>query len=188
MQNRLLLLCTCLAIMVHLLCCCSTLRGPRPPYTVTPSGEAIERLRKRWEQSLQAGADGSVSVTITEEEMTSLMVELLARQGDTVPFSDPQVLFRDGRIEVYATVTQNGMPPLPGMVAFSAAAVDGEVRLAVTEAQVGPFSLPPAALEEATQALNDALMQGIPEEAGHVTVTAIQVGDQEISISGVLTP
>ncbi len=188
MQNRLLLLCACLAILAQLLCCCSTLMGPRPPYKVTPSDEAVEHLKERLEQSLQAGPDGSVSVTITEEEMTALMAELLARQGENVPIADPQVLFRDGRIEFYATVTQNEMPPLPGMVAFSAAAVDGEVRLTVIDAKVGPFSLPPAALEEATQALNDALMQGIPEEAGHVTITAIQVSDQEINISGVLTP
>ncbi len=188
MQNRLLLLCTCLAILAQLICCCSTLIGPRPPYTVTPSDEAIERLKERLEQSLQAGPDGSISVTITEEEMTSLMVELLARRGDTMPISDPQVLFRDDRIEVYATVTQNDMPPLPGMVAFSAAAVDGEIRLTAIEAKVGPFSLPPAALEEATQALNNALMQVIPEEAGHITITAIQVGNQEMNISGVLTP
>lgn len=188
MQTRFLFLCTCLAILAQVFCCCSSIAGPRPPYTITPSDDVVKRLRERWQQSIQASPDGSVSLTITEEEMTSLMEELLARQGEDLPIDDPQVFFRNGRIEVYATMTQSNMPPMPGMVALSATAVNGEIEISIEEARVGPLSVPSTALEEATQALNDALEQSVADELGNVTITGVQIGNQEMIISGKVAP
>ncbi|MCX7682827.1 MAG: hypothetical protein N2508_12835 [Anaerolineae bacterium] len=187
MQTRFLLLCACLCILLQAVCCCSAIGGPRPPYTITPSEGALTRLRERWQQSIQASPDGSVSLTVTEEEMTALVTELLAGQED-LPLSDPQVFLRDGRIEVYAMVEQGNTASLPGMVALSVTSADGEIEISVEEAQLGPFPVPPATLEEATRALNEALEQGLTAELGNVTVTDIQISDREMSISGIVAP
>jgi hypothetical protein len=170
-------------------CCCSTaIGGPQPPYVITPSDEAIQRFQDRWSTVIDQSLDGSFTITLTEEEMTSIAVRMLARQVDSPPISDLQVHFRDQRIEVYATVTVQDSLPLPGMIAFSARATDGGISVSVEEAAFGPLPIPDSVLEASTDALNDLISESVEAEIEHASITGIQVGEKEMTITGTVSP
>jgi uncharacterized protein YpmS len=175
-------------ILVAQFCCCGNIGGPEPPYVITPSDDAIQRFKEHWTTAIDGSLDGSFTITVTEEEMTSLAVQQLAKQADPPPISDPQIHLRDGRIEVYATVTVNDSLPLPGMVAFSAAAVDGDIDVTVEEVALGPLPIPDSALETATNALDDMVRKSVPAEMGEVTITDIQIGAGEMTFVGTISP
>ena len=166
-------------------CCCCTISGPQPPYTITPSDETILQFEERM-ASVETDADGSFTITITEEEITSLIVRELAKQDESLPISEPQVHFRNGRAECYATVQVIDSLALPSMVALSITAVNGEIKVTVEEVALGPLPIPGSALELLTDALNDALVDGVQGDDVDTLITDVQIGDGEMSISGQL--
>jgi uncharacterized protein YpmS len=187
MRSHLLISLAALILVAQFCCCCGNIGGPEPPYVITPSDDAIQHFKERWTTALDGSPDGSFTITVTEEEMTSLAVQQLAKQADPPPISNPQIHLRDGRIEVYATVTVNDSLPLPGMVAFSATAVDGDVDVTVEEVALGPLPIPDSALETATSALNDMVRKSVPAEMGEVTIADIQIGAGEMTFVGTIS-
>ena len=173
-------------------CCCSTITGiiggPQPPYVITPSDVAIQQFQDRWSAVADESPDGSLTITLTEEEMTSIAVGMLARQVDSPPVSDLQVHFRNERIEVYAMVTVQDSLPLPGMIAFSAHAADGGISVSVEEAAFGPLPIPDSVLEASTDALNKMISESVEAEIENASITDIQIGDEEMIITGTISP
>ena len=166
-------------------CCCCTISGPQPPYTITPSDQTIHQFEERMD-SVETDADGSFTVTITEEEITSLIVRELAKQDEPPPIGEPQVHFRNGRAECYATVQIIDSLALPSMVALSITAANGEIEVTVEEVALGPLPIPGSALELLTDALNKALVEGVQGDDVDTLITDIQIGDGEMRISGQL--
>jgi uncharacterized protein YpmS len=188
MRFHLLISLAALVLVAQFCCCCGNIGGPEPPYVITPSDDAIQRFKERWTTVTDGSMDGSFAITVTEEEMTALAVQQLARQADPPPISNPQVHLQDGRIEVYATLTVNDAIPVPGMVAFSATAVDGDINVAVEEVAFGPLPIPDSALESITDAANDLVRTSKLTEEGEVTITDIQIGEGEMTLTGKVAP
>lgn len=168
-------------------CCCTILGGPEPPYDITPSEEAVQQLEERL-NSIEIGDDGSFSITITEEEMTSLVVHNLNEQmlAET-PIVDPQVHFRNDRIECYAEVQFGGFLTLPGLIAFSMTAQDGGIEVAVEEIALGPLPIPSSLLQSLTDLLNETLSDLTMVEGMEATVESVEIGDGELTILGQVT-
>lgn len=184
MRVRILVPLIALAVAVQTCCCCTVLGGPQPPYTITPSEEAIRRLEERMNTAGQ-GPDDSFTITITEEELTSLVVlRMLAQQEEPPPFSDLQVHFRNDRIEFYATVHIADPLALPGLVAFSIAATDGKPVITVEEIAFGPLPIPGPILEMLSDVLNETLSSYIQSDGAEIFITDVQIGDGEMTISG----
>lgn len=181
MRLKVLVPLVALAALAQSCCCCTMLGGPEPPYTVTPSDEAIAGLKER----LTPGEDGSFTITITDEEATSVAVKALAQQEDVIPISDPQVFFRNGRVEGYGTAHVSDSLASPGMIAFTIA-VDSNNRptVIIEEMVVGPLPAPEPILETATEEINRVLRENI----GAAIITDVQIGDQQMTISGRLPP
>jgi uncharacterized protein YpmS len=170
-------------------CCCSTIiGGPQPPYVITPSDEAVQRFQDRWSTVVDESLDGSFTITLTEEELTSVAMQMLARQVNSPPINDLQIHLRNERIQVYATVTLQDSLPLPGMIAFSARATDGGISISVEEAAFGPLPIPDSILEASTDALNDLISKSVEAEIENASITDIQIGDAEMIITGTISP
>lgn len=177
-----------LVLAAQFCCCSAAIGGPQPPYVIPSSDEAVQRFQDRWSTVVDESLDGSFTITLTEEEMTSIAMQMLTRQADSPPISDLQVHFRDQRIEVYATVTVQDSLPLPGMVAFSAHATDGGISVSVEEAAFGPLPIPDSILEASTQALNDLISQSVEAEIENASITDIQIGEEEMILTGTVSP
>lgn len=188
MRSHILVPLIALAVVAQSCCCCTGLGGPQPPYAITPSDEAAQRLRERWNTAVIESTDGSFTITVTEEEVTSAVVQMLAEQDDLPPISDPQVHLRDGRIEVYATVTVGDSLAQPGLIAFSAAIIDGEIDVTIEESAFGPLPIPGPVQETLTERLNESLSRIVRGQAGDTLITDIQIGEGEMTISGQVSP
>ncbi|MFQ6100967.1 MAG: hypothetical protein ACE5OS_06990 [Anaerolineae bacterium] len=183
MRSHILAPLIALVVAAQACCCCTILGGPQPPYTITPSDEAIRRFEERMAEAEQS-TDDSVTITITEEEMTSLVAQALAKREEPSPIGEPQVHFRNGRVEVYVTVHVADSLALPSLVAFSITATGGELGITVEEIAVGPLPIPKPILETLTDVLNEELSEAARFEEIEVVITDVQVGEGEMTISG----
>ena len=172
-----------LVVAAQACCCCTILGGPQPPHAIVPSDEAIRHFEERMAEAEQS-AGGSVTITITEEEMTSLIAQALAKQAESAPISEPQVHFRNSRVEVYGTVQVADSLALPGLVAFSITVTDGELDVTVEEVAVGPLPIPEPLLETLTDVLNEGLSKAVQFEEIEILITDVQTGEGEMTISG----
>lgn len=186
MHSKLLVVSIALIVAAQACCCCTILGGSQPPYTITPSDEAVTRLEERM-NSIETDADGKFSVTVTEEEMTSLMVQWLDEMDDPPPISQPQVHFRNGRIEFYMIIHFSDTFETPGMIAFTVDAQDDKVVFTVEEMTVGPIPLPESFSEVMTDLLNESFEEVFSGEDAGAAVTDVKIGDKEMTIFGQAT-
>lgn len=183
MHSKTLIVMIALSVAVQACCCCTLLGGPQPPYTITHSEETLQRLQEQV-NAIETDTNGNFSITVSEEEMTALAAQVLDEMEDGPPISDPQVFFRNGRVELYMTVHLSGSFSLPGMLAFIIDAQDGEFAVTIEELVVGPLPLPESITDAMTEALNEALTEGVPGDEDNVLITDVQIGDREMTIFG----
>ncbi len=183
MRSQILVLLIALLVTAQSCCCASILGGPQPPYAITPSDEAVQSFQERMAK-VEPNADGTFSVTITEEEMTSLVVQRLDAQQDPPPIRQPQVYFRNGRIEVYGTVDVNDSLSLPGMVAFSVVSGDDGISVTVEEISLGPLPVPDSVLESLNEEVDQTLTDNVQVGGVEAIITDVQIGDGEMTITG----
>ncbi|MBN1977272.1 MAG: hypothetical protein JW918_07715 [Anaerolineae bacterium] len=108
-------------------------------------------------REIEVEDDGSFSIVVSEEEMTSLAVLVLEDMDDPSPISQPQVLFRNDRIEAYATIHATGSTEVPGMLAFTVDILDGEIVVTREKIDLGPLPIPESLTEPVTEMLTEAL-------------------------------
>ncbi len=183
MRSHVLVPLVALAVAAQACCCCTILGSPQPPYAISPSDEAVRRFEERMAEAEQS-ASGSVTITVTEEEMTSLIAQALAKREESVPISEPQVHLRNSRVEVYGTVQVTDSMALPGLVAFSISTAGGEISVTVEEIAVGPLPIPESLSETLADTLNAALSENVRFEEVEVLITDVQISAGEMTISG----
>ena len=187
MRSKLFVFLVALVVAAQSCCCLSLLGGPQPPYPITPSEETIRQFEERM-RSTESNPDGSFTVTITDEEITSLVVlRMLANREEPLPASDIQAYFRNGRVEVYATVQVAKSLTLPALVAFTIDAADGQATVILEDVTLGPFPAPQSVLDSLTDMLNQALEENIQVDGQRVIVSDVQIGEGEMTITGRLS-
>jgi len=183
MRSQILVPLVALVVAAQACCCCTILGGPQPPYALTPSEDAAQGFAERMD-AVDQDADGVFTISITEEEMTSLVAQMLAAQEEPPPISQVQVHFRNDRIEVYGTVMAADSISLPGMVAFSIGAATGGVAITVEEIALGPLPVPESVLQSLTQVINQALAENIQVNGSEAIITDVQIGAGQMTVSG----
>lgn len=186
MHSKVLIIVIALTVIAQACCCCTLLGGPQPPYTITHSEETLDRLEERGD-AIETDENGNFSFTISEEEMTALAAQTLGEMEDGPPISDLQVFFRNGRVELYMTIHLSNSFNLPGMVAFTIDAQEGDFAVTIEEMMVGPLPLPESVTDAITDTLNDALSEGVSDDEGNLLITDVQIGDREMIIFGQMT-
>jgi hypothetical protein len=188
MHSKILVAPIALIVVAQACCCCTAMGGPQPPYTITPSDEHVRALEERME-SVDIAPDGSFHITVTEAEMTSLLVHLMEQEqmegSQQSPIGDPQILIRNGRVELYATVQIVEGLALPGLVAFTVDVTDRRATVTVEEVAVGPLPMPKPVEDALTDAINEVFAQSTQTETeGNAIITDVEVGNQEITFYG----
>jgi uncharacterized protein YpmS len=135
-------------------------------------------------EEIEAEGDGSFSITVTEEEMTSLAVQVLEDMDDPPPISQPQVLFRNDRVETYAIIHATDSTEVPGMLAFTVDILDGEIVVTVEKIDLGPLPIPESLTESVTEALNEGLDEWVLHDKSNYVITEIRIGDKKATIFG----
>jgi uncharacterized protein YpmS len=183
MSSKAVVLLAALAIAAQTFCCGAILASPQPPYVVDSSDETPDRLQEQV-KSIQADDEGKFTITITEEEMTALAEQMLEEMEDPPPISQPQVLFRNDRVELYGTIHTTDSTAVPGKLAFTLDVQDGDVLVTVEEIEVGLLPVPDSFVETAAENLNQALDDWILDNMAGYEITDIRVGAKKAVIYG----
>ncbi len=181
MSSKAVVVLAVLAVAAQTFCCGAILGSPQPPYTVEPSDETLDRLQEQME-TIEADDEGKFTVTITEEEMTALAEQALEEMEDPPPISQPQVFFRDDRVEIYGTIHVTDSTDVPGKLAFTLDVQDGDIVVTVEEMDLGPLPVPESFAETVNENLNQALDDWVLGDMADYVITDVKIGDKKAVI------
>jgi hypothetical protein len=155
MQRKQIFWITLITLLTSLACTIFVGGPDYPEQTIPITAEEAEALREQIRIALEAGAtSGVLSLQITEAQLTSLLAEKLAEQGNPL-FNEPQVHLREGQMKVYGK-GQRGIF-LYNISLTMAVSVDelGQPKVELVEANFGPVPVP--------EGINDAISALVAE-------------------------
>lgn len=117
------------------------------------SEEAAQRAESKLQAAATQVAGGAVEISLTEEELTSLLAYRLDEQ---LPLENPVIRLQDGRIRAEATMRIQGLSQ-QAIIIIVPAAVDGALQLTIEEAKIGLLSVPEDVLDTILRELENAM-------------------------------
>jgi len=170
-------------LMLASLACTIFVGGPEyPAQTVPVSADEVQNMHTQIEQAFIAGAEtGIVTLQITESQLTSLIALKMQEQADP-PFTDPQVLLRNGQLQMYGKIVRGSLTA--NMLITANVGIDettGMPKIEIASADFGPVPAP--------EGLNTAISALIAEAfTGSLGPVAIGFRLESIAIAdGVMT-
>jgi hypothetical protein len=154
--------------------------------TVPISTEAAESLVAAWEQAFDnARETGTLALTLTEEQLTSFLALSMA-ENENLPFSNPQVLLRDGEMEIVGTYNSDFVNANVSIVMEVAVDAGGLPTIEVTSGSVGPLPVPAELLTAVSDAINEAMTGQAASTATGFSLQVIQISEGVLTLTGSL--
>lgn len=167
------------------LACSIFLGGPSYPDPAVPiSTEAAVGLESAFQHALESGAQtGTLSVELTESELTSYLQSKLAEQVDP-PITQPQVTLRDGALQIFGIARTGIFVANVSLTAQFSVDQNGQPQINVTRAEYGPFPAP----SELTDALGALLRETLTGTFGPAALgfrlENITIADGKLTLTG----
>jgi hypothetical protein len=182
-QKRILLF--LLTLIAASLACTMFVGGPDYPEGAIPvSAEAVESLRTQIQSAALAGAQsGTITLQITEEQLTSYLAFRLAAQSNPA-LQSPQVYLRDGQMQVYGKVVRGYF--VANVLILLNVSVDelGQPRIEIASADFGPFPAPEGLKQSLTALLTEAYTGSLGPIATGFRLETIGIADGLMTING----
>lgn len=142
--------------------------------------QKISSTKDKIDAAADADQEKEITVTITDKEVNSKLIELRAR-GE-LPVKDASINFGNDKFLAYANIDTPGIINAKTAVMGEVEIVDGFPKIIVTDFNLGKLPLPASIDKTAEQLLNVILrlqLSGIPLET-----TNIQIEDHELTVTG----
>ncbi len=182
-QKRLLLFLT--ALIAASMACTMFVGGPEYSEGAIPvSAEAVESLRAQIEAAVLAGAQsGTITVQITEEQITSYLAFKLAAQNNPV-LLNPQVYLRDGQMQVFGKVQRSYF--IANVLIVLNVSVDelGQPRIEIASADFGPLPAPQGLKNSLTAILTEAYTGSLGPIATGFRIETISIANGLMTVTG----
>jgi hypothetical protein len=157
-------------------------RTPAPPIPVTT--EAVQSLEETAQDAYEGIQQGeSVSLVITEAQLTSLVALKLQETGDQT-ITNPQIYLRDGKIQVIGNVNRDNLTATAEVVVAVGVDSSGQANFDIESAKLGPFPLPENLISQLETRLNLIFQQQIASLAPNMVIESIQIADGQMTIEG----
>ena len=167
------------------LACTVFIGGPDYPATsVAVSTEAVGSLDQQV-QAAQTAAVGSgiLTLAINESQITSLLAAKLSAQTD--PFMrDPQVLLRNGEIQVYGKAKQGYLEANIRIVLSATIDAEGKPVITVTSADFGPLPSPEGLNSTFSAFMGEAFTGTLGPAAFGFRLENITIADGVMTLTG----
>jgi hypothetical protein len=184
-MNRKRILLFLIALISATLACTMSVGGPEYPEGVIPvSAEAVESLRAQIGAAVLAGAEsGTVTLQITEEQITSYIAFRLAAQENPA-LQNPQVYLRDGQMQVYGKVERGYF--IANVLVVLNVSVDelGQPRVEIVSADFGPFPAPEGLRQSLTAIVTEAYTGSLGPVATGFRLESISVANGLMTVTG----
>lgn len=162
------------------------IRAQMVPVAVTAEAaqsldQKIETLETEIDEAVAAGQEREMSFVVTEKELNSKLIELLA-EGE-LQLNEVLVNFREGYFLVYAVVD------VPGVAARTGAkgrlqVVDGDAKVLLEDFDLGKLPMPQSAnsgIEQLLDIMISLKLADLPLE-----LTGIEINNGELTASGLV--
>jgi hypothetical protein len=173
------------ALTAASLACSIFLGGPAYPDPPVPiSTEAATGLQSAFRDAMQNAAQtGTLTVELTESELTSFLQSKLSEQADP-PITQPQVTLRDGALKVFGTTQTGIFVANVSLTAQFSVDQNGQPQITITQVDYGPFPAP----SELTDALGSLLRESLTGSFGPAALgfrlEKITVADGKLTLTG----
>lgn len=175
-----------LALAVSTLACSINVGGPNYPAETIPSSPAdAQALRDMIQQAMLTGAEtGVITLQVTESQLTGFIAEKLSQQTDP-PFTDPQILLRDGQMKLYGKITRGWFTA--NMLIVMNVTLDPETNqptIQIASADFGPFPAPEGLNAAISAVIDEAFTGSFGPVASGFRLESIAIANGIMTISG----
>jgi uncharacterized protein YpmS len=125
---------------------------------------------------------GQISVSFSEQQITSLVAQALTQQPD-LPVTEPQVSLQNGKIVVTGNV-KVGFITSPVEIVFEPSVQNEELHVTILSANFGSLPLPDNALQQISDTMNQNLSQFISVEGRSIQVETVTIADGNLTLTG----
>ena len=174
------------SLVVSSLACSINVGGPEyPAQTVPASPTDAQALRDMIQQAMITGAEtGVITLSITENQLTGFMAEKLAQQTNP-PFTDPQILLRNGQMQMYGKVTQGWFTA--NMLITMNVTIDeitGQPKMQIVSADFGPVPAPEGINNAISAIIEEAFTGSFGPVAVGFRLETITIADGIMTLTG----
>lgn len=172
-------------LVSSILACQINVGGPEKPANSIPvSTEAVDNLKENWEQKFeQAQSTGTISLSITESQLTSFLAFQQAQKEDPI-IREPQVYLRDGEIQIFGLVEQGFIKATARVVAKVTVDENGEPKLEISSVDFGPIPVPDDLRSALSATLDEAFTGEVGPVATGIRIEDITIADGTMMITG----
>lgn len=157
---------------------------PSTQNRVLPSQQAKEAITKKIEELIKRSTNkNTVTFELTEEELTTLLVENLEKSPLGKRFKEPQVELDPPLIVIRATL----VTPLRSQTTWyiEPTVVDSELKARIVRIEAGKLTLPEAITGQLTTNINE-LVAGFLPLTGKFKATSVEVRTDTLVITGTI--
>jgi len=182
-QNRIHLFLS--VLFLSTLACSIFVGGPDYPVERVPiSAQAVESLNLQIEQAILTGAQtGTVTLQITEEQLTSTVAFKLATQTNAT-FTDPQVHLRDGQMHIYGRMYRGYFIANVLIILDIRVDEEGKPGIEIETADFGPFPAPEGLKQSFTAVISEAFTGSLGPIATGFRLESINISDGVMTLTG----
>lgn len=175
-----------LALILASLACSIFIGGPEYPAQSVPiSADEVQNMNAQIEEAFAAGAEtGSVTIQITESQLTSLIALKLQNQTKP-PFTEPQILLRNNQLQLFGKFISGSF--VANMLITANVGVDeasGQPKIEISSADFGPLPAP----EGMNTAINAMIAEAFTGTLGPVAIgfrlESINIADGVMTMTG----
>jgi hypothetical protein len=173
------------SIVMVSLACTIFVGGPEYPANPIPfSPEAVESLRQQIEQALLTGAQtGVLTLQINESQLTSYLI-LKLQERTNPPFTEPQVLLRNGQIQILGKLNRGMFAANMSIVLNATVDENGRQKIEVASADFGPFPAPEGLNSAVSSIIDEAFMGSLGPVATGFRMETITIADGVMTVTG----
>lgn len=142
---------------------CQFSGGPTPPRTVPVSTEQAQNLSKTVQSAKPDATTGLITVTVTESQVTSYVVQNLRANYEPI-LSNPVIVFQPNQAEIYGTIQGDSVSANGRLVLGITIDAQGKPAVTIQEANFGPIPVPAGLLSNLTQAIDRSIADAMKNE------------------------
>lgn len=142
-KNEFQILFILFGVLLTTLACTMNIGGPNyPEGTVQPSEQAVQIMKDQFKTAFEnAATTGEVILTITEEQLTSVLYYHFASQTNPI-ITEPQVFLQNNTMDIYGKATQGYFVANVKISVQVGVDENGQPSINVISSDFGPLPVP----------------------------------------------
>jgi hypothetical protein len=142
--------------------------------------QKLAELEGQIKAAVGAGENKEVSLVITEKEINSKLVQMLA-EGELPLLRRILINFGDGYFLTYAVVDTPGIDAKTGLKG-RVEIIEGKPKIVIDEFNLGKLPLPKSVNKRVEQLLNIIVSLQLPEVS--LDITSVEIKDHQLTVTG----